>query len=138
MVRVVSKKMGIKEGARAFLVNAPPEAIEAIALPEVEMADRLTGDFDYIHLFAESQDDLRQHIQKLKTHLKPDGMLWVSWPKGGQLGTDLSLPTVIRLGYDQGLVESKTLSIDSTWSAMKFTRPKKNKVYRNSYGTLQT
>jgi hypothetical protein len=65
-------------------------------------------------------------------------MLWVSWPKNRKLGTDLTLPRVIKLGYDQGLVESKTISIDRTWSAIKFTHPKKGKVYKNSYGKLKS
>src|ERR687894_285859 len=38
--------------------------------------------------------------------------------------------------YIHGFVESKTLSVDATWSAMKFTYPKKGKVYNNSYGRL--
>jgi hypothetical protein len=45
------------------------------------------------------------------------------------------LPLVIKTGYD-GLVESKCVSVDSTWSALKFTWPKKGKVYNNSYGQL--
>jgi hypothetical protein len=75
---------------------------------------------------------------RLKKHLKPTGMLWVSWPKNGKLGTDLTLQTVINLGYKQGLVESKTISIDATWSAIKFTHPKKGKVYNNRYGKLKS
>ena len=67
---------------------------------------------------------------------RPGGMLWVSWPKGGRLGTDLTLPTVIAIGYDLGLVESTCLRVDDTWSALKFTHPKPGKTYRNSYGTL--
>ena len=63
-------------------------------------------------------------------------MLWVSWPKGKQLGTDLALPHVIRIGYSHGLVESSCLSVDATWSALKFTHPKKGKTYNNSYGKL--
>ena len=59
-------------------------------------------------------------------------MIWVSWPRGGAL----KLQTVIRIGYDSGLVESATLRIDGTWSAIKFTRPKAGKIYRNSYGKL--
>jgi hypothetical protein len=34
------------------------------------------------------------------------------------------------------LVESKTISVNDTWSAIKFTHPKKGKVYKNSYGKL--
>ena len=60
----------------------------------------------------------------------------MSWPKGRKLGADLTLPTVIEIGYRHGLVESTTLRVDDTWSAMKFTHPKAGRVYRNSYGTL--
>ena len=63
-------------------------------------------------------------------------MLWVSWPKNRQLGTDLSLPEVIRIGYRHGLVESKTLSVNATWSAIKFTHPVAGKVYNNAFGQL--
>ena len=64
-------------------------------------------------------------------------MLWVSWPKDGKLGTDLNIKTVIKLGYDYGLVESTCLRIDAIWSGLKFTHPKKGKVYHNSYGKLK-
>ena len=34
------------------------------------------------------------------------------------------------------MVESTSLRVDDTWSALKFTHPKPGKTYRNSYGTL--
>jgi hypothetical protein len=138
MTGSVSKKMGIKEGTRALLVNAPEEAVEAIDLPSLELARELAGNFDYIHLFVKSQEEFNDKFPKLKTHLKPTGMLWVSWPKNRKLGTDLTLTKVINLGYRHGLVESKTISVNATWSAIKFTHPKKGKVYKNSYGKLTT
>ena len=138
MTGLASKKMGIKEGARAFLVNAPAEAVEVIDTSQLELATKLTGKFDYIHLFTKSQEDFNELFPRLKTHLKPTGMLWVSWPKNRKLRTDLTLTKVIELGYNHGLVESKTISIDATWSAIKFTYPKKGKVYKNSYGKLRT
>ena len=138
MTGLASRKMGIKEGARAFLVNAPAEAVEAIDPSELDLATKLTGKFDYIHLFTKSHEDFNERFPRLKAHLKPTGMLWVSWPKNRKLGTDLTLTKVIELGYNHGLVESKTISIDATWSAIKFTHPKKGKVYKNSYGKLKT
>ena len=60
-------------------------------------------------------------------------MLWVSWPKSRNLDTDLD----IKSGYDFGLFESKCISINAIWSALKFTWPKENKVYKNSYGALK-
>jgi hypothetical protein len=133
---IVSKKLGIKEGTRAIFLNAPEAARGAIDPPSLDVASELAGAFDYIHLFARTQAELDDTFPKLKAHLKSTGMLWVSWPKNKKLGTDLALPKVIEIGYNHGLVESKTLSVDATWSAMKFTHPKKDKVYNNSSGRL--
>jgi hypothetical protein len=136
MSGIVSKKLGIKEGTRAIFLNAPEAARGAIDPPSLDVASELAGEFDYIHHFARTQAELDDTFPKLKAHLKPTGMLWVSWPKNKKLGTDLALPKVIEIGYNHGFVESKTLSVDATWSAMKFTYPKKDKVYNNSYGRL--
>jgi hypothetical protein len=136
MSKTVSEKMGLKSGARAIFVNAPEAAREAIDPPALDVASELAGGFDYIHLFARTQAELDAVFPTLEAHLEPKGMLWVSWPKDKQRGTDLTLAKVIKIGYDYGLVESKTLSVDATWSAMKFTHPKKGKVYDNSYGRL--
>lgn len=135
-IKPVFKKMGIKDGMRAIFVDAPTEVMEAIKLPTLEIASELTGTFDYIHLFSKNQEMLKKHFPEIKTHLKPSGMLWVSWPKNGQLETDLSLSEIINIVYGFGLVESTALSVDATWSALKFTHPKKGKVYNNSHGKL--
>ena len=136
MPGTVSKKMGIKEGTRAILVNAPEAAQGAIDPPSLDIASELAGEFDYIHLFARTRAELDDVFPKLKAHLKPTGMLWVSWPKNKKLGTDLALPKVIEIGYNHGLVESQTLSVDATCSAMNFTHPNTRKAYDNSYGQL--
>lgn len=106
-------------------------------MPSLDVASKLTGYFDHIHLFAGSESELKKKFPKLKAHLKPEGQLWVSWAKNGQLDTDLSLKKVIEIGYDCGLVESTSLRVNSIWSALKFTHPKKGKVYNNSYGKLK-
>jgi hypothetical protein len=136
MQRTVAQKMGIKDGSRAILVNAPESARQAIDAPALDLATELAGNFDYIHLFTVTQAEFDETFPVLKAHLRASGMLWVSWPKGRKLGSDLTLPTVIRIGYHHGLVESTCLSVDPTWSGLKFTHPKKGKTYHNSFGTL--
>ena len=138
MMRDVSKKMGVKEGMRTFFVDAPKSALEAINLPSLSMGSELRGEFDYLHFFAITQAEMDDVFPKLKHHLKPTGMLWVSWPKNKKLDTDLALPKVISIGYSHGLVESTCLSVDATWSGLKFTHPKKGRVYHNSFGQLPT
>jgi len=137
-MRDVSQKMGVKEGMRAFIVNAPKSALKAIHLPKLNIAAELRGKFDYLHCFAMTQVELDNIFPKLKRHLRPTGMLWISWPKNKKLNTDLTLPKIIKIGYSHGLVESAALSVDTTWSGLKFTHPKKGKTYHNSFGQLPT
>ncbi len=138
MTRDVSQKMGVKEGMRTFFVDAPKSALEAINLPSLTMGSELQGEFDYLHFFTITQAEMDELFPKLKRHLKPTGMLWVSWPKNKKLDTDLALPKVISIGYSHGLVESTCLSVDATWSGLKFTHPKKGRAYHNSFGQLPT
>jgi hypothetical protein len=135
-LRTTAQKMGVRDGVRAFLVNAPAAALQAMELPELEVAERLDGEFDYIHFFVITQAEMDGTFPKLKPHLKESGMLWLSWPKGRRLQSDLVLATVIEIGYNHGLVESTCLRVDDTWAAIKFTHPKKGKVYHNRYGKL--
>lgn len=136
MDRTVAIKMGIKEGSRAYFANADDEAIAAMNLPDLRILKTLSGEFDYIHLFAKDQKQMKEWFPKLREQLAPKGMLWVSWPKAKQLGTDLTIKEVIRIGYGFGLVESTALSVNEVWSALKFTFPKEGKEYKNSYGKL--
>ena len=128
--------MGIRAGTRSLLVDAPDGAVDAMQHQDLDLRTSLRGSFGYIHLFVTKQAAMERTFPKVKRHLQKGGMLWVSWPKGGAMGTDLTLREVIRIGYDHGLVESTTLRIDDTWSAIKFTHPRPGKVYRNSYGKL--
>ena len=137
MTKSVSLKMGLKENMRAVYVNAPREAIRDIDAPRLDLQSTVRGQFDYIHLFVNDQADFHKNFPRMMKHLRKTGSLWLSWPKKGKNGTDLNLPTVIKIGYDYGLVESKCLSINETWSALKFTFPKEGKVYNNSFGKLK-
>lgn len=134
--RSVAQKMGIKPSWRALFVHAPDGVVETLGLPSLEVADRLTGELDYLHLFVRTQAEMREQLPPLVAHLAPKGKLWLSWPKAHGLGSDLDLPTVIEIGYDHGLVESTCVRIDATWSGLRFTRPLPEKSYANSYGTL--
>lgn len=136
MTRTIAEKMFIKPEMSAYLYAAPDGHLVHIGARDVKVSESLNGEFDYMHLFAKNQAELRRHFSALKPHLGAKGALWVSWPKGGQLGTDLNLHEVIRIGYARGLVESTCLSIDKTWSALRFTHPKPGKVYNNGHADL--
>lgn len=102
MTRTVAEKMGVKPGSRAHFVDAPATALSAPDLPDLEVVDRLAGTFDYLHYFVITQHHMRATFPTLTPHVRSGGMFWLSWPKGGRLGSDLTLPKVIEIGYDFG------------------------------------
>ena len=133
-MKTVSEKMGIRAQMRAVFVDAPDEVMNELGLPRLDLQLSVRGSFDYIHLFVRSQAAFNRRFPVCARHLKPSGVLWVSWLKGGIKHSDLNQHIVIRLGYDFGMVESKGISLSRDWSALKFTHPKPGKVYNNSYG----
>lgn len=136
--RTVAQKMGVKPMSRALLVDAPASAVEAMELPALRTAESREPDeeFDYVHLFALTQEQLDLAFPALRDQLTAGGMLWVSWPKGGRFSTDLTMKSVINIGYAHAMVESICLRVDATWAGLKFTHPKPGTKYANSYGTL--
>ena len=117
-------------------VGGSADHVSALGVELRHVTRSLEGEYDYIHAFVVESVELPQTFSKLKPHLHRRGMLWISWPKGGSLGSDLSLGTIINVGYKHGLVESKTISVNATWSAIKFTFPVAGKRCQNSYGRL--
>lgn len=105
---------------RAFFIGAPAAALEATNWPPPQVAQYLEGRFDYHHLWVRTVEDFEAGLLQPSTHLDLKGSLWVSWPKGGQLSTDLTLIKATEPGDQCGLVEGDCLSIDALWSALKF------------------
>ena len=117
------KKLGVKEGFRIGLVNAPASFLEDLGkLPaEANVVSRLSGSLDFVALFVDSERHLRKKFRLLAAKLKANGMIWVAWPKkSAGIPTDLSFDNVQKTGLEAGLVDVKICAIDETWSGLKF------------------
>lgn len=118
------KKLGIKEGARLALVDAPDGFDTTLgALPlGVEICDNLRdGPFDVIVLFAPDMRALVRRFSQAAKSLTPAGGLWVAWPKKASgVATDLTEDAVRKVGLDVGLVDNKVCAIDEVWSGLRF------------------
>lgn len=131
----LAKKLGIKEGSRIGLVNAPNDfEIELGELPEgAEFVKRLTKSLDLILLFVLTERALARDFARLARKLATNGMLWIAWPKKSSgVTTDLSFNSVQRIGLDAGLVDVKICAIDDTWSGLKFVYRLKDRVASRS------
>ena len=117
------KKLGIKEGSRIALVNAPQDFQSELGeLPDnVQFVKRPTKSLDIILLFVLNERALTRDFAKLAATLVSNGMLWIAWPKKSSgVATDLSEQRVRQIGLDAGLVDVKICAIDDTWSGLKF------------------
>ena len=131
----LAKKLGIKEGSRIGLVNAPDGFEDYLGeLPDkAHFVSRLTNSLDIILLFVLTERALARDFNKLSKKLTSNGMIWIAWPKKSSgVATDLSFENVQRIGLDAGLVDVKICAIDDTWSGLKFVYRLKDRPRRKA------
>jgi hypothetical protein len=122
------KKLGIAEGARVRVLDAPPDFAEALAaiapMPDgVQFHRRAATDLDVVVLFATRASDLSRRFPPLVGSIASAGRLWVAWPKkAAKTDTDLDFDLVQGTGLAAGLVDNKTASITDVFQGLQFVR----------------
>jgi len=131
----LTKKIGIKEGSRVALVNAPKDfQFEPKELPDnVEFIKGSAKSLDIILFFVTTERALAKDFSKLAARLTANGMIWIAWPKKSSgVATDLTFERVQRIGLDAGLVDVKICAVDDTWSGLKFVYRLKDRPSLNN------
>ena len=106
-------KLQIKPGQSVAVVNRPP----GLELPGVVVA--ATADADAVVAFVVRREDLGS-AEPAVAAARADRLAWISYPKGGRLGTDLNRDRLVASLADQGVQPVRQVSIDDTWSALRF------------------
>jgi len=116
----LAKKLRLKPGQRAGLIGAPEGYLKALSpLPTgVEVVEKLSGQFDWLQVFVRNKAEIDKLAPRAVKALRPEGMLWISFPKGSsKIQTDLTRDK----GWDglRGLDLKwiNLVSVDDTWSA---------------------
>ena len=118
----LAKKLGIKDGARIFLLNAPADYVRMVApLPAgARTVKRIDPDTDLIHIFTARRRDLDTALPRAMKLMRPDAAIWVSWPKKSSgVATDVTEDTIREVALPLGLVDIKVCAVDDTWSGLK-------------------
>ena len=116
------KKLGLQSGMKLYLVNAPADYYEWIApVPEnINIVSRMTAGLDLVHVFSMDAAQLTKILQQTRNRLKPDGMIWVSWPKkAAKVATDITEDTIRTIALPMGLVDIKVCAVTEVWSGLK-------------------
>jgi hypothetical protein len=90
---------------RVCVLTAPTGfSAELARLPKtIERATTLRGRFDLVHAFFTRKAPLTSSGAKLRAAIEPGGILWISYPKGQALGTDLNRDIIHDLMPEFGL-----------------------------------
>jgi predicted CoA-binding protein len=118
----VAQKLLIKEGYRVLLVNPPPGYAESMGeLPKAAvLVAKAQPEIDFIQLFVTTRKHLEDSLPMFKKSLKPNGLLWVSYPKGtSKVRTDINRDTINTYANTLGLQGVAMISVDDTWSALR-------------------
>lgn len=119
----LDRKLGLKAGQSIALLDEPAgyRALLGPLPATTTVATALgAGPYDVVHVFARERAPLEATLAALAASLRPDGALWISWPKRSSgVTTDLTEDVLRELALPRGLVDNKVCAIDATWSALR-------------------
>jgi hypothetical protein len=116
------KKLGIKDQSEIYLSNGPDDYLDLVSpLPAgVRFVPRLTRETDLVHIFVTEKVRLARQLAFALSRMKPDGVIWVSWPKrSSKVPTDITEDTIREVALPLDLVDIKVCAVDETWSGLK-------------------
>jgi hypothetical protein len=124
------KKLGIKEGFVCKIIQSPYNYIELFeSFPQnIVINPPQSGNFDFIHYFTKSAEQLLIDIHYLRNAIRQNGMIWISWPKKASgRKSDLTEDLIRSVALSNGLVDVKVCAVDDIWSALKLVIPVKER-----------
>ena len=116
------KKLGIGEGFKILLINAPPDYRTLISpLPaEVSFITCANSATNFVHAFATRRLELTRLLPSLRRKLPHDALIWVSWPKkSSKVPTDVTESTIREVALPLGFVDVKVCAVTDVWSGLK-------------------
>jgi hypothetical protein len=112
-------KLGLRVGQRVSLDHAPdgwgltdlPAGIELVAAPEPA---------DVVLSFFREAGELAGRLPELAARIRPDGALWVAWPRrAGGHTSDITDNVIRDHALPLGIVDVKVAAIDEDWSGLR-------------------
>src|SRR5690349_20209078 len=116
----LAKKMKLKAGHFATIINAPDKYLQELEpLPaNVKVVQKLENPSDWIQIFVQNKAELDKHFPKVVKFLKPESILWITFPKGtSKIQTDLTRDKGWDVVQAADLKWVNLVSVNETWSA---------------------
>jgi hypothetical protein len=128
----IAKKMKLKPNLKAAVINAPENYVDALK-HDTALSPTLNGKFDWIQIFVSNKEELEALAPKAAKALRPESMLWISFPKGSsKIQTDLTRDKGWESLQALDLKWITLVSVNETWSAFAL-RPYKEGEEKQSF-----
>lgn len=115
-------KLGIKSGAVVLAVSPPPDygAILGRLPTGAELVTRVSSRVDIVHLFVTRRPVLGRKLARLRSAIRSDAVVWVSWPKkSAKVPTDITEDAIRAEALWLGFVDVKVCAVTAVWSGLK-------------------
>ena len=113
----LAKKLKLKPGLRAAVINAPDGYLKELK-HDSDISQKLNGKFDWVQIFAKNKKELSAFAPKSIKALKPESILWLSFPKGSsKLQSDLTRDKGWEILHGVDLKFITLISVNENWSA---------------------
>jgi hypothetical protein len=117
----VATRLAIRPGHSVYAVNPPAQYPGLLGrLPAgAHLAGKAEAPADRVVLFAANQAQLDRYLPEAMKVTKPDGALWVAYPKIASGKSDLSRQVVHDATRLAGWKPVAQISMDDVWSAIR-------------------
>ena len=110
-------KFQLKSGQAIEFVGAPDSVIGLLSELETHGGSDLGP---ALLVFVANEAALKKHDALIVKAAASDRLTWVSYPKSGQLGTDLDRDTLTASLIEHGVQPVRQVALDDVWSALRF------------------
>jgi len=130
---VLAKKLRLAPSHHVAIINAPPGYLAQLAPAPADLFTALKPStlYDVVQLFVNNVDELRALGPSAINAVRPDGLLWISYPKAGATRGESDLPATPwwtkrdvlgEITGETGYKPVAFVKIDDDWTALRFKR----------------
>ena len=130
---VIAKKLRLAPHHHVAVLNAPPGYLAQLSPAPAGLTIELepSRTYDAVQLFVNNTDELRRLGPSAIKAVKPDGLLWIAYPKGGKTRSATDLPATPwwskrdvlgEITSETGYKPIAFVKIDENWTALRFKR----------------
>jgi hypothetical protein len=124
-MKLLAERLFLKPDMSAAIINAPEDVATDLPVTRgLKIPSARKAALDWLLVFVRDQAEVKRFAAMVARAIRPDAVLWFAYPKlTGTIKTDINRDN----GWDPvralGLDTVAAVSIDDTWSALRF-RPK--------------